>query len=202
MADSDRQEQGWSSINSRRDRAGEATQMFIAHVRHYLSSIPLISLGVIIIPTVTNLLDIITLIGPTHNMNLVEWFHLSVTKIIYHFQGKHILGTYCLMTDLAFVQYGASVPTGFVSISAHEHHVASHQPDVVGPLCIDTGTQERIHMCFIRAGRSLHDLTWGRLPDSQQSFGHGGSYVRDVSRYRRLLRAFCMDGGSLDVGDA
>ncbi|KAI8340705.1 hypothetical protein BC941DRAFT_467872 [Chlamydoabsidia padenii] len=80
------EQQRWSSITSRRDRAGEATRMFITHVRHYLSSLPLISLLTIIIPLFTNLLDVITLIGPTQDMLLYESLCLSITRIMNNFE--------------------------------------------------------------------------------------------------------------------
>ncbi|ORZ11822.1 hypothetical protein BCR42DRAFT_420706 [Absidia repens] len=77
------QGQQWTSS---RDRAGEATRMFVTHIRHYFNSLPLISVLTIIIPLFANLLDVITFIGPTHNTFIYEWFYLSQTKIIYHLQ--------------------------------------------------------------------------------------------------------------------
>ncbi|KAI8083082.1 uncharacterized protein BX664DRAFT_339776 [Halteromyces radiatus] len=154
-----RQGERWTSIQSRRDNAGEATRMFVSHVRHYFSSLPLLSILAIAIPILTNVLDILTLIAPTHDMYFYQWCHLSITSI-YRYQVQRLLlyplvhpGTSILITNLILL-----VPY----ISVHERRK--------GSLCllyelvvIFTLLPAVLYLFIVSLGISLTDIADDRL---------------------------------------
>lgn len=77
-----------NTATNNRDQVGEATRTFLTHIRNYLTSLTLVAFASILIPLCVSLIDLLLSLSFQHTHLLYDWFYLSVSKVIFHFQGN------------------------------------------------------------------------------------------------------------------